>query len=215
MTIQRRLSRQALVRAIALAVVLTAVIVIAVVDGVPSRTQIEGWLDEAGPGAPAVFVLLYAVTTLFPVPKNVLSVLAGLMFGMVWGLILVWGAAMLGAVAAFALGRALGREAVEQLTGARVARVDAVLARHGLLSVIGVRLVPVLPFTAINYSAGLTGLPFSAYLFGTAVGIVPGTVAFVALGAYSTDLGSWPIITAVTVLILLTVGGVLAAHRWR
>lgn len=211
----RRLSRRALVRAMILVVVLGAAVFVALIDGVPERVQIKGWMDGAGSLAPAAFVALYAVTTLFPVPKNVLSVLAGLMFGMAWGLILVWGAAMLGAVVAFALGRALGREAVEALTGARVARVDEVLARHGLLSIIGVRLVPVLPFTVINYSAGLTAVPFSAYLLGTAVGIVPGTVAFVALGAYSTDLGSWPIIAAVTALILLTVGGVVAARRWR
>lgn len=204
-----------MLRVTILAVVLVVVAVVAVVGGLPDRTRIESWLEQSGPAAPTVFVLLYAVSTLFPVPKNVLSVLGGLVFGMAWGLILVWGAAMLGAVIAFAVGRVLGREAVEQLTGARVARVDEVLARHGLLSVIGVRLVPVLPFTAINYSAGLTGLSFAAYLLGTAVGIIPGTVAFVALGAYSTELGSWPILAAVTALILLTVGGVVAARRWR
>ncbi len=80
---------------------------------------------------------------------------------------------------------------------------------------IGVRLIPVLPFTAINYTAGLTGLPLRAYVVGTAIGIIPGTVAFVALGAYSTDLGSWPIFAAVTALILLTIGGVVGARLWR
>ncbi len=148
-------------------------------------------------------------------PKNLLGILGGLLFGMALGLLLVWGAAMLGAMAAFVIGRALGREAVEQMTGARVARVDEALARHGLLSVIAVRLVPVLPFTAINYSAGLTGLPYRAYLLGTAVGILPGTVAYVALGAYATDLSSWPIVAAVTALIVLTVAGVVAARLWR
>lgn len=210
-----RLSRRALIRLAIFAAVLALVVIIEIVGGVPTRVEVERWVDQAGPFAPAFFVLIYAFTTLFPVPKNLLSVLAGLVFGMWLGLALVWVAAMLGAVAAFGIGRVLGREAVEQLTGARVATVDDVLTRHGTVSVIGVRLVPVLPFTAINYTAGLTGLPIRAYVIGTAIGIIPGTVAFVALGAYSTNLGSWPIIGAVTALIVLTVGGVVAARMWR
>ncbi|XAS66990.1 VTT domain-containing protein [Micrococcaceae bacterium Sec5.7] len=70
-------------------------------------------------------------------PKNVLSV-----------------AAILGSVATFWL----GREAVEKFTGARVEKVDRLLRRRGLAPMIGVRLVPVLPFTAINYAAGLTSI---------------------------------------------------------
>ncbi len=210
-----RLSRRARSRLIILVVVLVLVVVIEIVGGVPTRLEVERWVDQAGPFAPLFFVLIYAFTTLFPVPKNLLSVLAGLVFGMWLGLALVWGAAMLGAVTAFAIGRLLGREAVEQLTGARVASIDEILTRHGVLSVIGVRLVPVLPFTAINYAAGLTGLRLRAYVMGTAIGIIPGTVAFVALGAYSTNLGSWPIIAAVTALIVLTAGGLVAARMWR
>lgn len=202
-------------RAVTLVILLTAVVVVALVGGVPQRADVERWLGGVGPAAPALFVLLYAVITLFPVPKNLLSMLGGLIFGMWWGLILVWGAAVLGAVTAFLIGRWLGRDAVEELTGARVARIDELLARHGLLSIIAVRLVPVLPFTVINYSAGLTAVPFSAYLLGTGVGMVPGTVAYVALGAYATDLGSWQIITAVTALIVLTVAGVVAVRLGR
>lgn len=104
----------------------------------------------------AVVVGLYAVATLAPVPKNVLSAAAGLLFGLLEGVLLVWLAALSGALIAFALGRSLGREAVERLTGARMARVDALLGRRGLLAVLGARLLPGLPFTAVNYGAGLT-----------------------------------------------------------
>lgn len=215
MTDPPRLSRRALLRAVTLLVLLVVVVVVAVVGGAPQRGQVEGWLTAAGPGAPLVFVLVYALSTLFPVPKNVLSILAGLLFGMGWGLVLVWAAAVLGAVTAYQLGRSLGREAVEALTGARVAKVDEVLARHGLLSIIAVRLVPVLPFTAINYAAGLTAVTFPAYLLGTALGIIPGTIAYVALGAYATELSSWPFVAAAVTLLLLSVGGVVVARRWR
>ena len=141
--------------------------------------------------------------------------MAGVLFGLVLGIVVVLLAALLGALAAFALGRALGRDAVERITGAQVARVDALLHRRGLLAIIGVRLIPVLPCTAINYAAGLTGIRTRDYLIGTALGIIPGTIAFVALGTYSASPGSWPFILAVIVLVVLTAGGAALARRSR
>lgn len=85
--------------------------------------------------------------------------------------------------------------------------MDALLRRRGLLAVIGVRLIPVLPFTAINYAAGLTAVGTRDYVMGTAVGIVPGTVAWVALGSYGTEPASWPFAAAVAALVLLSAGG--------
>ncbi|MCZ2836913.1 TVP38/TMEM64 family protein [Modestobacter sp. VKM Ac-2985] len=190
-------------------------VVVAVVVGVPDAQQVRADVAAVGPAAPVLFVLVYAVASLAPVPKNVFSVAAGLLFGFVEGTGIVLLAALSGALAAFALGRALGREAVERMTGGRVARVDALLGRHGLLAVLGVRLVPVLPFTAINYAAGLTAVRLRDYVLGTAVGIVPGTVAHVALGAYGTSPGSWPFVVAVLVLVALTAGGAAVAHRRR
>ena len=130
-----------------------------------------------------MFVVVYAVSTLAPLPKNVFSAAAGL----VVGVLVVLVGAVLGAVAAFWLGRLLGRDAVERLSGARIARVDALLRRRGVLALIAVRLVPVLPFTAINYAAGLSVVRTRDYLIGTSVGIIPGTIAYVTLGSYGSS----------------------------
>lgn len=166
-------------------------------------------------GCSLAFVLLYALVTLLPLPKNVFAAVAGVLFGLERGIVVVLLAALLGAAAAFGLSRALGREDVERLTGARVARVDALLRRHGMLTVIAVRLVPVLPFTAINYAAGLTSVRIRDYALGTAVGIVPGTVSFVALGTFGTTPVSWPFLLSITALALLIGGGLLVARRTR
>ncbi|MDK3257367.1 TVP38/TMEM64 family protein [Blastococcus capsensis] len=198
-----------------LVLVVTLGAVVAALVGLPDAEQLRADVAAMGRAAPALFILLYAVATLAPLPKNVLSAAAGLLFGLVEGLVVVLLGALLGALAAFALGRALGRDAVERLTGARVARVDALLGRYGLLAVLGVRLVPVLPFTAINYAAGLTAVRIRDYVIGTALGIIPGTVAYVALGAYGTSPGSWPFVVAVLALVVLTAGGAVAARRYR
>jgi len=190
-------------------------VVVALTIDLPSAPEVRQRVDSYGWAAPVVFVGSYALITLAPVPKNVLSAAAGLMFGLVTGVLLVWVAALLGALTAFGLGRLLGRDAVERLTSTRVQQVDELIARRGLLAVVVVRLVPVVPFTAINYTAGLTGIRFWQYTVGTAIGIVPGTVAYVALGTYGTTPGSWPFLVSAAALVLLSVGGGLLAIRRR
>lgn len=205
--------RRLLLRGGVFLLILGVAITTAVVVGLPDVATLRTDIAAAGPAGPAVFVLAYAVATLAPVPKNVLSAVAGLLFGLVAGIALVFVAAMLGALTAFWLGRVLGRGAVERLTGARVARVDKLLSRRGVTAVIGVRLVPVVPFTAINYTAGLTAVRLRDYVIGTAVGIVPGTVAYVTLGAYGSEPVSWPFVISAAVLGLLTAAGFIAARR--
>jgi uncharacterized membrane protein YdjX (TVP38/TMEM64 family) len=188
--------------------------VVAFVLPTPTVAEIRTMLDGLGWWGVAAFVLGYAALTLAPVPKSVLSIAAGVLFGFSGGLLVVYAAAMLGATAAFWLGRVLGREAVERFTGTRVGKVDEVLRRRGFVAVVGVRLVPVLPFTAINYSAGLTSVGWWPYFFGTMLGIVPGALSFVALGAYGLEL-EWPALVALGVLGVLTLAGAVVAVRIR
>lgn len=206
--------RRAVIRLAVLLVFIAAAAVAVLLLPVPSVDDLQQFFTNTRWG-PAVFVLGYAVLTLSPVPKNVLSVGAGVVFGFAGGIGFVVVAALLGAAAAFWLGRWLGREAVENFTGARVEKLDAVLRRRGFAAVVGVRLVPVLPFTAINYLAGLTSVAWWPYLLGTAVGILPGTISYVTLGALGLQLG-WQVQAAAATLGLLTLAGLtVAVRRWQ
>jgi uncharacterized membrane protein YdjX (TVP38/TMEM64 family) len=203
-----------LARAIALAVFVALAVAVGLLVPLPSLDEIRTAVADLGWVGGVVFTLLYAAITLTPAPKNVLSVAAGLVFGFGLALALVYAGALLGAAAAFALGRWLGRDAVERFTGSRVARLDDLVRRRGLAAVIGVRLIPVIPFTAINYGAGLTAVRRRDYALGTALGIIPGTIAYVALGAFGLEFG-WPAWVAIGVLGALTVGGAIWADRGR
>lgn len=204
----------ALVRAFLLLAFVAVMTVVVLLVPVPSVQELRAMVDSAGWWGPVAFLLGYAALTLAPVPKNILSIAAGVLFGFGAGVAIVYGAALLGAAAAFWLGRRLGREAVERFTGTRIAKVDDVLRRRGFAAVVGVRLVPVLPFTAINYSAGLTSVGWWQYFLGTALGIVPGTVSFLALGAYGFELG-WQAQAAAAGLGVLTIAGAVYAFRSR
>ncbi|MBX9473027.1 TVP38/TMEM64 family protein [Microcella sp.] len=202
------------VRAIALGVFVALAVAVGLIVGVPPLEQVQQTVASWGWAGGAVFVALYAAITLTPAPKNVLSVAAGLIFGFAGALALVYLGALLGAAAAFGLGRSLGRDAVERYTGTRVARLDELLRRRGLAAVIGVRLIPIIPFTAINYGAGLTAVRLRDYALGTAIGIIPGSAAYVALGAFGLEFG-WPAWVAIGVLGALTLAGAIWAERGR
>ncbi|WP_341953210.1 TVP38/TMEM64 family protein [Salinibacterium sp. TMP30] len=201
-------------RAGALAVFLLIVVVVALTLHLPSLEQIHSWTESAGILGVTGFIVGFALLTLAPVPKTVISIAAGAVWGLAVGIVVVILGALLGATLAFVLGRLLGRDAVEGFTGGRVRAVDEMLRRRGLLSVIGVRLIPVIPFTFINYTAGLTAVRIRDYALGTVIGIIPGTIAYVAVGAYGAALDGRFFI-ALGALGVLTIGGIVVAHRLR
>jgi uncharacterized membrane protein YdjX (TVP38/TMEM64 family) len=84
---------------------------------------------------------------------------------------------MIGASAAFWIGRTLGREFAASLIGDRLKRYDDAIERNGFATVLYLRLV-YFPFTPMNFGMGLTKVRFADYLFGTGLGIIVGTFIF-------------------------------------
>jgi uncharacterized membrane protein YdjX (TVP38/TMEM64 family) len=198
-------------RPCALVAVLLAVFVVEQLRGWDDVQLLRERVDAAGPWGGVVFVAGYAALCLLPAPKALLTALGGATFGLWLGALLSWGAALAGAAAAFGLGRALGRDAVDRLTRGRVERADRLLADHGFGAVLAARLTPVLPFTVINYAAGLTGVRWRHYALGSALGMIPGSLAYAALGAWGAD--PWGIFAGVAVLVTLVALGSVLGRR--
>ena len=177
--------------------------------------RVRDLVAAAGVWGPLVFVALYAVLTAALVPGSPLTVAAGVLFGPWLGTVLVVVGATLGAGAAFLWGRRLGRDAVARLTGERFARADAWLADRGPLAILYLRLVPLVPFNLLNPVAGVTGVRFRHFVVGTAVGIVPGTFAFAALGGSFDDPTSPVFLGAAALLLVLAVGAPVVDRRVR
>lgn len=210
------MSRRALIVRIAAVLAVVAVfVVVQVVVGLPTISQIRTFFDDLGWIAPVVFVALYAVATVFALPASVLTIGAGTIFGFGPALVLVLLGANLGAFAAFSGSRWLGRDSVEGVTNDRIRRLDERIGRNGFATVFVARLVPVIPFATINYAFGLTAVTTRAYALATAIGIVPGTAVYVAVGAYGVEPGSWPFIAAIVALLALTAIGYLHARSSR
>jgi uncharacterized membrane protein YdjX (TVP38/TMEM64 family) len=148
----------------------------------PSPLQMRIWAQSVGVAAPLLFLLGHTLVTVTPVPRTVFTLAAGLLFGPVLGVALSLLATTLSAMLAFGLIRLLARRVVlPRLDHKMLQAVDARLSRRGWLAVASLRLIPAVPFSALNYCSALSSIRFRHYLAGT-VGIVPGSVAVVVFG---------------------------------
>jgi uncharacterized membrane protein YdjX (TVP38/TMEM64 family) len=208
--------RSALLRAAVFVGLLVALGVLALLVDLPGLADLKARIVSLGSLAPTAFVLIYAVTVLLPVPKSVLSAAAGLAFGVPLGISLVLIAATTGAVGAFVVARLLGRDAVARIGQGRLDRLDALLERHGMLTALLVRLIPVMPFTPLNYACGVTAMRLPHYALGTLIGLVPGTCLLVVVGSQGARLSPWALVGASTGLALLaTLSGYVRYRRGR
>ena len=130
------------------------------------------------PLAPLLFVATYALVAAFGLPALALTLAGGAIFGVGLGLLLNWLGAVLGAMGGYLLARALGRDAVARLLGARAGRLDELATAHGFGTILRLRLIPIVPFNALNFAAGLAGVRLRAYALATALGIIPGTFVY-------------------------------------
>ena len=135
------------------------------------------FLETAGAWAPLVFMLIYTVGVCLFVPGTLLTGLGAAIFGAYWGFVYVWIGAMLGASAAFIIGRTLGRDFAASLIGDKLKKYDDAIERNGFATVLYLRLV-YFPFTPMNFGMGLTRVRFWDYFFGTGLGILVGTFIF-------------------------------------
>jgi len=147
------------------------------VKGYFTPDSLKGFVEGTGLWAPLVFVFLYAAGVCLFLPGTLLTALGAAIFGAYWGFVYVWIGAMIGAGAAFWIGRTLGREFAASLIGNRLRKYDDAIERNGFATVLYLRLI-YFPFTPMNFGMGLTKVRFWDYVAGTGLGILVGTFIF-------------------------------------
>ena len=150
------------------------------------------WISGLGVWGPVAFVVIYVLACVLFIPGSILTLGAGVLFGVLRGFIFVSVASTLGASAAFLAGRYLAREWVsKKIEGnAKFKAIDEAVAREGWKIVGLTRLSPVFPFNLLNYAFGLTKVSLRDYFFASWIGMMPGTVMYVYLGSLAGDLAS-------------------------
>ena len=143
---------------------------------------LEAWVRDAGPVAPLLFVLLYAVAAILFLPGTVFTLAGGALFGPVLGTLYNLTGATLGATLAFLVSRYLVADWVAAKAGGRVKQLINGVEGEGWRFVAFVRLVPLFPFNLLNYALGLTRLRLLHYIIATFVFMTPGAIAYTYLG---------------------------------
>lgn len=187
--------KKALILAALLALALGVVLALGPLDA----EQLRAWVAQAAawraahPLALALGLLgAYALATGLSLPLAVPFTLAcGALFGFWQGLVIASFASSLGATAAMLLARTLMRDWARARLGSMAGRVERLVARDGAMALFSLRLVPVVPFFAVNLAFGLTAMPAVRFYAVSQIGMLPGAMAYTYAGTQLAQIGSF------------------------
>ena len=182
-----------------------------------SASAVEELILSWGIWGVAGSITLMVLHSFVPFPAEMVAIANGMLYGPIWGTVITWTGAMLGAYLAFGLARWLGRPFVRSMVAQRHHEaLDRWAVRQGGGALLLSRFVPVISFNLINYAAGLTAISWWTFTWATGLGILPLTFLMVVMGdrLWSGEAGPW------LWLLLAAVAGwllwwVVAAHRRR
>lgn len=143
---------------------------------------LENWVNDAGAAGPVIYILIYALGTLFFLPGSILTLTGGALFGPVMGTFVNLTGATVGALGSFLIARYLAQDWVANKTGGRIKTLMDGVENEGWRFVAFVRLVPLFPFNILNYALGLTPIKLLHYVVATYIFMLPGAIAYTYLG---------------------------------
>ncbi len=148
------------------------------------------WVETHPTLAWIAYVATYIVATVLVIPASILTLAAGFVFGLPLGVVLVSIGSVLGASAAFLVGRFFARDWVAKRIASlpRFRALDQATRHEGFVIVFLTRLSPLFPFNLINYGLALTSVRFRDYFLASWIGMLPATILYVYIGSVAKDL---------------------------
>jgi pyruvate/2-oxoglutarate dehydrogenase complex dihydrolipoamide dehydrogenase (E3) component/uncharacterized membrane protein YdjX (TVP38/TMEM64 family) len=155
------------------------------------QATVQGWYDAHPWRTGLAFFALYVLVTGLSLPGAALmTLLAGAIFGLLWGTIIVSFASTLGATAAFLLSRFVLRDWVQGRFQAQLAGINRGVEKEGAFYLFTLRLIPAVPFFAINLAMGLTRMGAWTFFWVSQVGMLAGTLVYVNAGTELAKISS-------------------------
>ncbi|CAK9041854.1 Uncharacterized protein SYNPCC7002_A1628 [Durusdinium trenchii] len=151
-------------------------------------TRYESLVTELGPWAPLLSIGAMVIVSFLPLPAETIAIANGMAFGRWMGFVWTWIGALIAAMLAFALARSLGAPLVRRfIPAAMLEKFETLATRRGAPFLLFVRMIPLIPYTVVNYGSGLSPIRFRTYLWTSALGMAPPIFAFVSAGALMKD----------------------------
>jgi uncharacterized membrane protein YdjX (TVP38/TMEM64 family) len=167
--------------------------------------------------APVWIAGIFTIGTLVLMPVTLLIIATGATFGPVLGFFYALCGSVVSAMVHYGLGRIAGKETVRRIAGSRLGHVQRQISRHGFISLLFARIVPIAPFAIVNLVAGAIQIRVRDFLLATLAGMSPGILAVVMLGNQLQRALQDPGIGNITLLMGLAIFfAVLGAafYRW-
>lgn len=176
----------------------------------PNVAEVQQVVRDFGWWAPVIALVAYVAATLFLMPSSAANVIAGMAFGFTWGSLLAVTASIIASILGFASSRYFPPPVAVRKDGL-IGKVKDMVEAYPKSAVFVCRAAGIFPFGISSYAFGATKVGWPSYLLGTLFGVIPGTVANVAVGAYGTQLSSWQAWIGVgSSLVLMLIGGIVA-----
>jgi uncharacterized membrane protein YdjX (TVP38/TMEM64 family) len=176
----RRVPRKAWLRmALLLAILATGFLLVRFtpLGGLFNKDRMIALLDglRASPWSPALLIGLYVILAPLGLPMSPLLAAGGVVFGPVWGSLYNTLGLLLGAMSAYVVGKALGRDFIVHLAGPRLRRVERAFERRGFWPLVQMRFLPI-PFWLVSYGAAMAGVKVPRFALTSTLGLIPATV---------------------------------------
>src|SRR5260221_827685 len=184
-----------------------------------SAEGVLDWAHDFGARwwAPLVLMACYTPACMVMFPRPLITLAAVIAFGPWLGFLYALVGIVASSVVTYYIGRRMRRDTVRRLAGPKLDRMIDVLKRYGLLAMTLLRLVPIAPFVVESIVAGAIHMRLRHVALGTAIGLLPGTLATTIFGdAIETaltgtgDVNWW----LVGIAVALLTGGIVAVKRW-
>lgn len=182
----------------------------------PTRSTLLGLMGPHDAFGPAIAVGGAALLTAALVPRTLLSAVGGLFFGWAPGTLYILAGVVAGSALAYGIGRLLGHEFMARYLRGKLRKVEQAVSGGGILPIVVSRMIPFIPFCVANYVFGTTSVRFRTFVAGTAIGALPATLAYAALGS-ATAHGNHPLmIVCGSFVAVLGIGGSIGTYFvWR
>lgn len=150
-----------------------------------------------------IYLFLSTIRSIFLLPAGVFAIISGLTFGNILGTLLTCVGVTLSGVLSYLISKYFAREFILNILKKRFGKINNIFKKQGLFYIVTLRLIPIFPFDAVSFTAGIMNISFFDFTLGTFIGSLPGAFIYTYLGNSLMDISS-PNFKLAVLLVIIT-----------
>lgn len=148
-----------------------------------NREFLQGFVASNPVSSVLVFMTIYVIAVALSLPiGSLLTIAGGFMFGAFFGTTYIVLAATIGAVIVYLAARYAFYDLMQAKAGNAIRKMEKGFAENAFSYLMVLRLIPIFPFWLVNLVPALLGVKLRSFVFGTLLGIIPGTFVYASIG---------------------------------